>query len=132
MAIQDDETGDREIWTSVSQHWYSKASDEAPTQGSSYHHLAILARSKRLQQLFYHIKSLCVPIPFDSAPESVETLFDHNFSPTNTPSYLIQIEDSFVKAHGILFRGKCANKFSSTLEDFLNNLNDNIGKTTRR
>ncbi|KAK1837580.1 hypothetical protein CCHR01_19798, partial [Colletotrichum chrysophilum] len=57
MAIEDDDLNDREIWTSVSRHWYSKAGDKAPTTGRLYHHLAILARPNALQQLFYYSKS---------------------------------------------------------------------------
>ncbi|CAJ2506647.1 Uu.00g078330.m01.CDS01 [Anthostomella pinea] len=58
MAIEDDDIRDREVWTSVSRHWYSKASDKAPTTVRLYHHLAILARPNALQQLFYYTKSL--------------------------------------------------------------------------
>jgi hypothetical protein len=44
MAIEDDDIRDREVWTGVARHWYSKASDNVPTTGRLYHHLAILAR----------------------------------------------------------------------------------------
>ncbi|KAK8011843.1 AT hook motif family protein [Apiospora arundinis] len=54
MAIEDDDVRDREVWTSVSQRWYSKASDVVPYTGRLYHHLAILARPNALQQLFYY------------------------------------------------------------------------------
>ncbi|TAQ85589.1 hypothetical protein B7494_g6095 [Chlorociboria aeruginascens] len=43
MAIDDDDTRDREVWTSVARHWYSEASDKAQTTGRLYHDLAILA-----------------------------------------------------------------------------------------
>ena len=76
MAIEDDDIRDREVWTGVARHWYSKASDKAPTTGRLYHHLAILARPNALQQLFYYSKSLCVVIPFTSARESILTLFE--------------------------------------------------------
>lgn len=67
MAIEGDDIRDREVWTNVSRHWYTKASDKAPTTGRLYHHLAILARPNALQQLHYYVKSLCVPIPLRSA-----------------------------------------------------------------
>ncbi|KAI0188381.1 hypothetical protein EV127DRAFT_133169 [Xylaria flabelliformis] len=70
MAIEDEDIRDREVWTSVSRHWYSQASDKAPTTGRLYHHLATLARPDALQQLFYYAKSLSVSIPFESARES--------------------------------------------------------------
>ena len=76
MAIEDDDIRDRETWTGVSRHWYSKASDKAPTAGRLYHHLAILARPNVVQQLSYYAKSLCVAVPFLSARESILTLFD--------------------------------------------------------
>jgi hypothetical protein len=56
MAIEDDDIRDREVWTGVARHWYSKASDKAPTTGRLYHYLAILARPNTLQQLFYYAK----------------------------------------------------------------------------
>ncbi|KAJ6436628.1 telomerase-binding protein EST1A [Purpureocillium lavendulum] len=76
MAIEDDDIRDRETWTGVSRHWYSMAADNSPTTGRFYHHLAILAQPNALQQLYFYAKSLCVPIPFPSARESVMTLFD--------------------------------------------------------
>ncbi|KAF9776804.1 hypothetical protein IL306_004950, partial [Fusarium sp. DS 682] len=104
MAIEDDDIRDREVWTGVSRHWYSKASDKSPTTGRLYHHLAILARPNALQQLYYYTKSLCVPIPFSSARESIMTLFDPVLS--NSPTRLAPVDAAFVRAHGILFSGK--------------------------
>ncbi|KAJ4130695.1 hypothetical protein NW768_006233 [Fusarium equiseti] len=74
MAIEDDDIRDREIWTNVSRHWYSKAS-EVHSTGRLYHHLAILARPNALQQLYYCTKSLCVAIPFSTERESIMALF---------------------------------------------------------
>lgn len=48
MAIEDDDIRDREVWTGVARHWYSIASDNSPTTGRLYHHLAILARPNAL------------------------------------------------------------------------------------
>ncbi|KAH6657035.1 hypothetical protein BKA67DRAFT_554046, partial [Truncatella angustata] len=133
MAIEDDDIRDREVWTAVSRHWYSKASDKAPTTGRLYHHLAILARPNALQQLFYYTKSLCVPIPFISARESIMTLFDPILNGTNPQhSRLLQVDAAFVKAHGILFSGKYAEDFQGAVDEFLGNLNNHIGRTARR
>lgn len=133
MAIEDDDIRDREVWTSVSRHWYSKASDKAPTTGRLYHHLAILARPNALQQLFYYTKSLCVPIPFISARESIMTLFDPILNPNSSQqSRLMPIDAAFVRAHGILFSGKCHDDFDPAVEEFLQQLNNHIGRTTRR
>jgi len=76
MAIEDDNLHDREVWTGVCRHWYAKASDKAPTTRRLCHPLAILTRPNAIQQLHYYVKSLCVPIPFYSAQDSIMTLFD--------------------------------------------------------
>ncbi|UPK92028.1 hypothetical protein LCI18_002963 [Fusarium solani-melongenae] len=102
MAVEDDHIRDREIWTGVSRHWYSKASDVSPTTGRLYHHLAILARPHALQQLSHYAKSLCVLIPFASARESIMALFDPGISAGSTSSRLATIDAAFVKAHGTL------------------------------
>jgi hypothetical protein len=73
IAIKDDDIRDREVWTGVARHWYSKASDTAPTTGRLYHHLEILARPNAFQQLFYYAKCLCVVVPFTSPRESILT-----------------------------------------------------------
>lgn len=101
MAIEDEDIRDREIWTAVSRHWYSKASDKAPTTGRLHHHLAILARPNIVQQLFYYTKSLCVAIPFKSARDSILTLFDPILE--GAPNRLQQIDVAFVKTHALLF-----------------------------
>ncbi|KAI1456823.1 hypothetical protein F4805DRAFT_467842 [Annulohypoxylon moriforme] len=133
MAIEDDDIRDREVWTSVSRHWYSKASDKAPTTGRLYHHLAILARPNPLQQLYYYTKSLCVPIPFPSARESIMTLFDPILDPTSPQhSRLNPIDVAFVKAHAILFSNKSPEDFLPTVNKFCSSLDNHIGRTTRK
>ncbi|KAI0385143.1 hypothetical protein F5Y04DRAFT_292624 [Hypomontagnella monticulosa] len=133
MAIEDDDIRDREVWTSVSRHWYSKASDKAPTTGRLYHHLAILARPNPLQQLYYYTKSLCVPIPFSSARESIMTLFDPILDPTSSQhTRLTPVDVAFVKAHGILFSNKFPDDFIPTILKFTGLLDNHIGRTTRK
>ncbi|KAI0534142.1 hypothetical protein GGR58DRAFT_516358 [Xylaria digitata] len=133
MAIEDEDIRDREVWTSVSRHWYSKASDKAPTTGRLYHHLAILARPNALQQLFYYSKSLCVPIPFASAKESIMTLFDPILGVGNhQQARLIPIDVAFVKSHGILFSHKQVDNFRPVADEFLGLLDAHIGRITKR
>lgn len=144
MAIEDEDIRDREIWTGVSRHWYSKASDKAPTTGRLHHHLAILARPNAVQQLFYYTKSLCVAVPFKSARDSILTLFDPILS--GTQNRLQPIDLAFVKAHGLLFivsntdeREKPLPKYldnpmleyAKTKVDFLGLLDNHIARTTR-
>ena len=135
MAIEDDDIMDREVWTGVARHWYSKASDKAPTTGRLYHHLAILARPNDLQQLFYYSKSLCVVIPFTSARESILTLFDPVLNAENhhqSHYRLPPIDTSFVKAHGLLFTNKYPERFEPTKKEFLDLLDSQIGRVTRK
>jgi hypothetical protein len=42
MAIENDEIRDREVWTGVSRHWYSKTSKTSPATCRLYRHLAVL------------------------------------------------------------------------------------------
>ncbi|KAK1503898.1 uncharacterized protein CCOS01_16973 [Colletotrichum costaricense] len=130
MAIEDDDLKDREVWTSVSRHWYSKASDKAPQTGRLYHHLAILARPNALQQLFYYTKSLCVPVPFLSARESIMTLFDPHLNGTQTR--LQDIDAAFVRAHAILFSCKNTDQLASSINEFIDSLDNHIARHTRR
>ncbi|KAK3383417.1 hypothetical protein B0T24DRAFT_566133 [Lasiosphaeria ovina] len=132
MAIEDEDIRDREVWTSVSRHWYSKASDKAPTTGRLYHHLAILARPNALQQLYYYTKSLCVAVPFSSARESIMTLFDPIMAPNSTQQSRLGPTDlAFVKTHGIMFSGKMPEKLESSMDEFLSSLDGTIARSTR-
>ncbi|KAH8645922.1 hypothetical protein BGZ60DRAFT_392345 [Tricladium varicosporioides] len=134
MAIEDDDIRDREVWTGVARHWYSKASNKAPTTGRLYHHLAILARPNALQQLFYYSKSLCVAVPFSSARESILTLFEPVLNADNGQGQyrLPPLDTAFVKAHGLLFTNKEMQKFDYTVDEFLSLLNTQIGRVTRK
>ncbi|KAK4125245.1 hypothetical protein N657DRAFT_655303 [Parathielavia appendiculata] len=134
MAIEDDDIRDREVWTAVSRHWYSLASDKSPTTGRLYHHLAILARPNALQQLYYYSKSLCVDMPFLSTRESILTLFEPIMSRTPNPQQarLGPTELNFVKTHSILFTGKQLEELESTMGTFLKLLDNHIGRSTRR
>ncbi|KAI1437836.1 hypothetical protein GGR50DRAFT_691861 [Xylaria sp. CBS 124048] len=133
MAIEDDDIRDREVWTSVSRNWYSKASDKAPTTGRLYHHLAILARPNALQQLFYYSKSLCVSIPFASTKESIMTLFEPIFSVNGYQhSRLLPVDVAFVKAHGVLFSRKHISSFRPAVSEFFELLDGHIGQAEKR
>ncbi|UNI14827.1 hypothetical protein JDV02_001418 [Purpureocillium takamizusanense] len=124
MAIEDDDIRDRETWTGVSRYWYSKASDKSPTTGRLYHHLAILARPNALQQLYFYTKSLCAPIPFPSARESVMTLFDPLLN--GSPQRLDAVDAAYVRVHGIFFSGKSKEQLESSMDEFLSLLDDSI------
>ena len=131
MAIEEEDIRDREIWTGVSRHWYSKTSEKLPTTGRLYHHLAILARPNALQQLFCYSKSLCVVIPFPSARESILTLFDPLMDPEHAGS--ISVDAAFVRVLGVVFTGKTTRReLLAWINDFLSELDGHIGRSGRR
>ncbi|EXM14044.1 hypothetical protein FOTG_17530 [Fusarium oxysporum f. sp. vasinfectum 25433] len=130
MAIEDSDNTEREIWRGVSRRWYSMASDESPTTGRLYHHHAILARQNPLQQLYYYIKSLCVPIPFSSTRESMMALFDHVLS--NSPNRLASFDAAFLRVHGILFSGKSRDQLESCTRSFIHQLGIHIGQVKQQ
>lgn len=132
MAIEDDDIRDREVWTGVSRYWYSKASDRAPTIGRLCHHLAILARPNALQQLYYYVKSLCVPSPFLSARESIMTLFDPLLLMKTNTIKLARVDAAFVRVHAILFSHKSPESFDVFRTEFLKLLDDHISGATKR
>ncbi|KAI6265283.1 hypothetical protein MCOR27_011457 [Pyricularia oryzae] len=130
MAIEDDDVRDREVWTAVSRQWYSRASDKAPTTGRLYHHLAILARPNVVAQLFYYAKSLCVPIPFNSARDSILTLFEPIMAGTH--GKLHAVDRALVRCHGTFFTGKGAEDLEEARDEFLSNLDLAVAKGARR
>ena len=134
MAIEDDDIRDRDIWTGVARHWYSKASDNAPSTGRLYHHLAILASPNALLQLHYYSKSLCVAVPFPSARDSMLTLFDPILNDVSGQGQyrLPPFDTAFVKVHGLLFMNKIMDKFQPAVVDFLDLLDNHIGRVTRK
>lgn len=134
MAIEDDDIRDREVWTGVARHWYSKASDKAPTTGRLYHHLAILARPNAIQQLYYYSKSLCVVVPFTSARESILTLFDPVLNAENGQGqYRLQpLDTAFIRAHGHLFTNRSMERFQPAVQEFLALLDAQIGRITKK
>ncbi|KAI9649245.1 hypothetical protein NHQ30_001813 [Ciborinia camelliae] len=134
MAIEDDDIKDREVWTGVARHWYSKASDKAPTTGRLYHHLAILARPNALQQLYYYSKSLCVAVPFASARESILTLFDPVLNAENGQGQyrLPPLDTAFIRAHGHLFTNRTMERFGPAVQEFLGLLDSQIGRVTKK
>ncbi|KAJ4288316.1 hypothetical protein N0V88_007354 [Collariella sp. IMI 366227] len=133
IAIEND-IRERKVWTSVSRCWYSKASDQSPTTGHLYHHLAILSRPNALQQLYYYSKSLCVESPFPSARDSIMTLFNTILAKAKTPpnAQLPPTELAFVRTHGILFSGRHNEELVPSMNKFFGSLDNHINCSTRR
>ncbi|XWX00704.1 hypothetical protein V2A60_008725 [Cordyceps javanica] len=130
MAIEDDDIRDREIWTAVSQHWYSQASNRSPEVGRLYHHLAILARPNTLEQLYYYNKALCVPVQFDSARQSIMTLFRPILKET-TRIDPDPFNEAFVRVHAMIFALRPSEEIDSALDKFLENLDQKIAEKNK-
>ena len=131
MAIEDDNVRTRDTWTAVSRRWYSLASDRAPTTGRLYHHLAILARPHVINQMYYYVKSLCVPIPFTSTRDSILTLLDPCLN--NTTQHVPAIELAFIKAHAIMFKNNLepTPDFEPAVKFLIDNLDTHIAISSR-
>ncbi|KAK1980232.1 hypothetical protein LZ30DRAFT_135630 [Colletotrichum cereale] len=124
MAIEDDDCKDREVWTSVSRHWYIKASDKAPMAGRLYHHLVILAGPKSAREFFKYTKSHLVHRPFLSARESIMKLFEPPF-----PSQIDGLTEANA-AFDIVDDGLLNRKYTYTLtRNRVDNLNSPTGLT---
>ncbi|KAJ9133182.1 hypothetical protein NKR23_g10896 [Pleurostoma richardsiae] len=128
MAIEREDIRDRQVWTRVSRHWYSRASDKAPTNGRLHHHLAILARPDAVQQLFYYTKSLTVAVPFTPAKESILTLFEPVMADTQQrPSF----DNAFVAVHCVIFIKKSFEELDTSMPYFFSLLDDTVARLTR-
>ncbi|KAJ8062034.1 hypothetical protein OCU04_009814 [Sclerotinia nivalis] len=133
MILEDKDARDRELWVGVARHWYLKASDKAPTIGRLYHHLAILAHSNPLQQLYYYTKSLCAVMPFTYTRKSILMLFDPVLNTENGYQYrLPSLDNIFIRAHGHLFTGRTMERFEPAIKEFLGLLDHQIGRTTKK
>ncbi|KAL8646480.1 MAG: hypothetical protein Q9226_006835 [Calogaya cf. arnoldii] len=126
MAIEDSNTGDRDIWGAVARSWYTKAADKRPGVGRLYHHLAILARPFSLAQLAYYTRSLSSVEPFDSARGSVMALFQPILDGKTFSHHRVKaLEMAYIKVHGVLFdRPQDDETFRETITSINNGLLD--------
>lgn len=126
MAIEDEDIRDRETWAAVATQWYLRGVNRMPRNGRLYHHLAILARPRAVEQLFYFNKCLCVAGVYINARESILTLFN----PILTTKYLASAEADvlFVGIHGLLFKNELDGEFDQLITTFLGQLDRSIDK----
>ncbi|KAH7336159.1 hypothetical protein BKA65DRAFT_552822 [Rhexocercosporidium sp. MPI-PUGE-AT-0058] len=136
MAIEDNDTQDRKIWTDVARHWYSKASQKLPTSGRIYYYLANLARPSALKQLSLYTKSLCTTVPLHSARASILTLFDPVLAASNDPmpeyTEIPALALAFVKVHGLMFTDPHSNSFEPVCQEFLTLLENQIARVDKK
>jgi hypothetical protein len=134
MAIEDEDIRDRETWAGVARFWYSKAADRSPEVGRLYHHLAILARPNGLQQLYLYSRSLTSVQIFQSARESILTLFNPLMgrSDSSSASQLSKIDTFFIKTHATIFGKTQLKDVSHLRQSFLDLLDQHIGRVTAK
>ncbi|KAK4170641.1 hypothetical protein QBC36DRAFT_383089 [Triangularia setosa] len=108
MVIAGNNLEARERWTAVGRDWYSKASDMKPKNGRLYHHLAVLAPRNTCQQLYYYLKSQCVPEPFEEAKKSIMYLVNSILAPTtkDSNSRLSAVDSCHLKAISLIIAGR--------------------------
>jgi len=125
QVLIEDDIEDKRAWTDIARSWHSMAADKAPTLGRHYHRLADLALSNNaLQRLYLYSKSLCVPSPFLGVRESIRTLFDPFLS--GSSEGLDPVDAAFVRVHGIFFTGECKEQLQTSINEFLELLDNRI------
>ena len=121
MAIEYEEVGAEKVWRNIARFWYDRAANKTPTTGRIYHHLAILARPCSIEQLSLYTKALTCLTSFESARESIMTLFNpilHSQDPASRRSS--SFESVFIRAHGILFTSRSSDpldRFDKAVEE---------------
>lgn len=115
---------ERCIWAGASRMWYLRAADLDPGAGRLQHHLAILAMTEPMAQLFHFIKGLCAATPFGAARESIATLLDPVFSKQMGRCQTLDIATA--KVHGMVIRNYDDEAFGMALLDYNIMLGDSI------
>ena len=121
ITIEYDEVRAKDVWRNIARFWYNRAADKIPTTGRIYYHLAILARPCSIEQLSLYTKALTCLTSFESARESLITLFNpilYNQDPVSRRSS--SFESVFVRAHGILFTSRPSDpldRFDKAIEE---------------
>ncbi|KAI0875619.1 hypothetical protein GGS24DRAFT_499697 [Hypoxylon argillaceum] len=124
MAIEDADIRDKEVWASVSRHWFLQASIQGSTTGRLGHHLAILARPNDLQELHYYARSLCMPLV--CSMESITALFEPIIRRSGYQHiYITAVDAAFVKAHSILYSQPSLDDCRYVASEFLGLLDEN-------
>jgi hypothetical protein len=127
MAI-DKDIQEYETWANVSRSWYSKAADKTPTVGRLSHHLATLARSSSLEQLYYYSKSLAAAEPFEGSRQSITSTLNpaRGQALIATYKHATPVEKSFIKAHASLFERNEKENHEATRLEFTKQLDSYI------
>ncbi|KAJ5562589.1 DNA/RNA-binding domain E.t1.c1-type [Penicillium sp. DV-2018c] len=100
MAVEEVDQKEREFWAGVSRYWYGQDPRRSAESGRVQHHFAILSRPDILQQYFYFNKALISVRPF---PDSMNNMIQLVTPLLRVPAHRLNLINSFVAAHGVLF-----------------------------
>ncbi|KAF2150660.1 hypothetical protein K461DRAFT_280656 [Myriangium duriaei CBS 260.36] len=134
MAIENNSSSVRQVWSEVARWWYSRASDRQPLVGRLYHHLGILARPDLPRQLFYYCKSLCCVQPFQNARHSLKAVFETSLSPQITkPNDILNVVDVlFVRTHKLIYETTSLDQAMSVSTEFVDRLDKTIPQMDKK
>lgn len=105
-----------ECWRDIARFWLCKVSDQLPTTGRLYHHLATAAPNGSVEQLFYFVKSVRVRTPFPVTRQTVTNFFEKGQKPKSKTASL---EHYFVKAHIAIWFGEYQDSLKGNIDSFI-------------
>ncbi|PKS12074.1 hypothetical protein jhhlp_001370 [Lomentospora prolificans] len=129
MAVESESVEDRNLYVGISKYWYYRSIDLAPGVGQRYHHIAILSRPALMGQLLNFTKSLCTRTPFQTARETILTLFTQVSEARTEGSPLVEI--LLVKVHESIMQDYSEETFEDALQSFLQEMNKAIRREGR-
>ena len=116
----------REVWAGMARYWYNQGADRNPTAGRIQRHLAIIAESNILQQLFFYTKSLVCVQPFSDTSDSISQLFNATYQPVHRSVHPVMT--SFTEVHRNLFTCDSVQSFIDSVDKFIPYLDNQIGR----
>lgn len=125
-VVEEADVQDREVWAGVARYWYNKGADRDPKAGRIQHHLAVLARSNILQQLFFYTKSLICVQPFPNTTDSILQLFNSKYKLENRRQHPVMT--SFTDIHRTFFTLGPVQSLIDSVDEFIPYLDNQIGR----
>ncbi|KAK2761160.1 hypothetical protein FQN54_001681 [Arachnomyces sp. PD_36] len=126
MAVEEVNFQDREVWAGVARYWYNEAADRDPNTGRIQHHLAVLARSNVLQQLFFYTKSLICVQPFPNTTDSMRQLFNSTYKMEHHRVHPVMT--TFTDIQRTLFSRGPVQSLIGSVDEFIPYLDNQIGR----
>ncbi|KFY02133.1 hypothetical protein V490_00608 [Pseudogymnoascus sp. VKM F-3557] len=115
----------------TARQWYLKTAAQIPETGRLYHHLAIVAQSDELQQLFYYLKSLIVAKPFTRTHESIKTLLNPKPDLAGGCCSSIAVQ-AILRSHALIFEEASLDTSSQQLSEIKSSLDAYIANTSKK